>query len=223
MENQRPTEIHTQRPDGTFVATHGPFAGLRAKMMGGQTAKNGQIRIVHHEPTLPYYFDPAYSKAQPIEPSLIQAQIVAAVEAEKKPEQTITTEAFTKNAPTEANPWADLQIEIDEDEIVTSEVISEEPLSNAEINNSGELSTDELLDILINRDLRDFGMTNEEFNSLRLSKKQLWRLHEQIIGRSANKPTVSQAIKAVIDKANTSGSNYARVMQAIKRVRENVQ
>jgi ribosomal 50S subunit-associated protein YjgA (DUF615 family) len=146
------------------------------------------------------------------------AEVVKPVEV-VKPE--IVTEAFTKNSPTSADPWADIQITVDEDEIVEAEVISStDDKSNKDLNAMAELTPEELFAELLERDLRDFGLTEQEFNALRLSKRQLWKLNEQVIGRTANKPTVAQAIRAILEKANKDASNYARVMAAIKRVRE---
>jgi hypothetical protein len=212
-------ELVVQRPDGTIVMTQGAYAGVRAKLLGGQSVRSGTVRVVHAEPTPLPYFDPAYAKPQPIDANALVAVVAAPTQVEPEQPQ-ITTEVFTKSTPTEANPWEDIQVTINEDEVVSAEIISDVPQSNGALNQPSELSPEELFDELINRDLRDFGLTEQEFNALRLSKRQLWLLNERVIGRTANKPTVPQAIRAIIEAANKDGSNYSRVMAAIKRVRE---
>lgn len=216
---QSNVEIVMHRNDGTIVMTQGALAGVRTKLLGGQASRSGVVRVAHAAPGPAAYFDPAYAQQKPIDPSAIVKPVETpkAVEAEQP---KIMTEAFTKSAPTSADPWADIQITVDEDEIVEAEVIETVEKSNAELNASSELSPEELFAELLDRDLRNFGLTEQEFNALRLSKRQLWKLNEQVIGRTANRPTVQYAIKAIIDKANKDASNYARVMAAIKRVKE---
>jgi hypothetical protein len=219
MSDQNPSnvELVMKRPDGTVVMSQGALAGVRTKLLGGQASRSGVVRVTHAAPGPAAYFDPAYAVQRAPDPSLVVKPVEVV-----KPE--IVTEAFTKNSPTSADPWADIQITVDEDEIVEAEVISStEDKSNAELNAMSELTPEELFAELLERDLRDFGLTEQEFNALRLSKRQLWKLNEQVIGRTANKPTVAQAIRAILEKANKDASNYARVMAAIKRVREQQQ
>ena len=56
-----------------------------------------------------------------------------------------------------------------------------------------------------------------EFNALGLSKAQTWKLYEQVIGRTTNRPAVQQAAQAILKKANANSSDYTRVVQAISR------
>lgn len=213
---------HVGRPDGTFVPTEGEFAGLRMKLIGtGTPMRNPNIAVVHHNPPVLQYFDPGHAKPTPPDPEsaraalhLMQAQEKPVV---KMPVREIQTEKFTKNTPTEANPFADLQtIEIDEDELVQAE--TDEGSQEFETIELDEGTT--VLDMLLARELRDFGMTAEEFNSVGLSKKQFWKVYEQVIGRVTNKPSSAQAVTTILSKANANAADYSRVIQAIKRAQE---
>lgn len=213
-------ELHTNRPDGTFIMHSGPYAGLRTKLMGGNVLKSNNVVVHHHEPLIPYIFDASYAVVPPPDPAaaaLVSSPVTLPPKEVVKPQ----TETYKTNTPTESNPWADLQIVVeDEDEIVHATVVSEREITPTEANQSNDLEPEELIEILVSRDLAHATMTAEEFNALKLSKRQLWKLYSQIIGHTTNKPTVPQAIDAILKRANASGGNYSRVTSAIKRVRE---
>lgn len=218
MNNQ---EVHIARPDGTIIMTQGAFAGLRTKIMGGTTLKSNVVTIVHHDPTIPYIFDPSYAVIPPPNAAAAAAQMLQNPNPVKEEIKVIKAETFISKTPTEANPWADLQIDIeDEDVEVVADVIEERELTAAEANASNDMTSDELIEMLMTRDVASASMTVEEFNALKLSKRQLWRLYEQVIGQTVNKPNVQIAIQHVLKKANSSPANYSRVTMAIKRVRE---
>ena len=212
---------HVGRPDNTFIPTEGEFAGIRMKLVGTPT-RNPNVAIIHHNPMIPQYFDPGHVKPVPPDPDAARAAVALEKAREtpvaKMEVKEIQTEKFTKNTPTDANPFADLQtIEIDEDELVQAETPDA----------AGEFETIELdegtgtmLDILLARDLKEFGVTAEEFNSIGLTKRQFWKLYEQVIGRVTNKPSSAQAVSTLLAKANANAADYSRFIQAVKRIQD---
>jgi hypothetical protein len=131
----------------------------------------------------------------------------------------VPMEQFTMSKPTEANPFADLQIVVDDDD----DIVAAEVIESSESIDEDELTPDEFVEVLLERDLRTAKLSPEDFNKLCMSKKQLWHLHEQVVGRTVNKPTPTQGIANIIKNANSSGANFRRVVDAIKRVRERIQ
>lgn len=210
--------IHISRPDGSFVANAGEFAGTRVRVMSGTRVLGGaRVSVTNYDSLVPAFFDPA-GKMKPLRPDALPTREDPKDTLKARPDvKEIQMEQFTMSKPTEANPFADLQIVIDDDDdIVAAEIIGE--VEDAE----EHLEGDELLESLFERDLKTAKLTAEEFNALKLNKKQLWHLNEQVIGRTVNKPTPSQAIKDILKSANSNGANYRRVIDAIKRVREGI-
>jgi hypothetical protein len=221
MSTPQNHEIHVAGPDGTIIMRDGAYAGLRAKVFGGTVVHGSQVTVVHHEPTIPVMFDAGHAKILPPDPiaALAQQQIPALPKVEEP--KAIVGESFKSSMPTSTNPWADLQVTVDDDEeLVVAEIIEECELTPAEANASNDLSTDELIEMLTSRDLAQATMTAEEFNALKLTKRQLWKLYEQVCGRGTNKVSVPQAIEKILKSANTNAANYTRVVAAVRRVRE---
>jgi hypothetical protein len=220
MSTPQNHEIHVAGPDGTIIMRDGAYAGLRAKIFGGTVVHGSQVTVVHHEPIIPVMFDAGHVKVLPPDPAAALQQQVPTLPKVEEP-KTIIGESFKSSMPTSANPWADLQVTVDDDdELVVAEIIEDRELTPVEANVSNDMSTDDLIDMLTSRDLAQATMTSEEFNALKLTKRQLWRLHEQVCGRGTNKVSVSQAIEKILKNANMNAANYARVVAAVRRVRD---
>lgn len=213
-------ELHVGGADGTIVMQAGPYAGLHAKLVGkGIDARgNAPVRVVHVNPTIPFMFDPAYAKNA--QPAPDQAAIDAnkpIIPKEVEAPAAIVTEVFTSSTPMEANPFADIQT-VSFDEETPFEVAG--PDGADALESKPEAGTPEdMLQQLQDRDLAKFGVTNMEFNALGLSKSQTWKLYEQVIGKSTNRPAIQQAAEAILKRANANASDYTRVIQAIVRIR----
>jgi hypothetical protein len=190
--------------------------------MGGSPVRGGDtVRIVNHEVGVPYLINPA-GMARPPRPDLIVATTAPIGDGVKARPDILAEEAierFEQKKVTESNPFADLQIVVnDDDDVVAAEIVSEEDEEGQEI----VATPDEILEQLLERDIKFAKLSEVEFNALQLSKKQLWHLHEQVIGRTVNKPTVAQGIQNILKSANSNGANYRRVVDAIKRVRDRI-
>lgn len=212
-------ELHIGGADGTVVMQSGPYAGLQAKLVGrGIDVRGGaQVRVVHSAPTLPFLFDPAYAvNAQPApdQAAIDASKPIIPKEVEAPP--AIVTEVFTSSTPLEANPFADIQT-VSFDEETPFEVASKDGAQELESKPEAGTPAD-MLQQLQDRDLTKFGITNSEFNTLGLSTRQTWKLYEQVIGRSTNRPAIQQAAEAILKRANANASDYTRVVQAIVRV-----
>ena len=221
MDEPQNQEFHVKRSDGTIIMREGQYAGLRAKLMGGQFSQSAYVTVVHQEPRIPYIFESGRANVLPPDPAKAAEQLRQNVpELVKKEETKIAAESFKSSTPTSANPWADLQIVVDDSEEIVEAEIIETTLSPAEANTSNETTPEDLIELLLTRDLAQATMTVEEFNALKLTKRQLWKLFEQVIGQTTQKPTVENAITKILARANANAANYSRVISAIKRVRE---
>jgi len=217
-------EFHIAGSDGTITMQNGPYAGLRAKLIGqGIEVRGGTpVRVVHNAPLVPFMFDPSRAPNQQLPPDAEALALVKPVVVEiVRDEPEIVTEKFTTSTPTEANPFADLQVASFDDETP----VSVDSDSGAKPDADGDLgptvdvaSPEATLKELQERDLQKFGISIAEFNALGLSKSQTWKLYEQVIGRTTNRPAVQQAAQAILKKANANSSDYTRVVQAISRV-----
>lgn len=216
-------EYHIAGADGTVVMQNGPFAGLRTKLIGqGIDVRGGTpVRVVHNAHLAPYMFDPGRAPSQQAAPDPSVLALIKPVTAEAvQPEHEIETEKFTTTTPTEANPFADLQVASFDDETPVAVDSESEPkeIADGDVTPTAPVaSPDATLAILQARELKDFGISIAEFNALGLSKAQTWKLYEQVIGRTTNRPAVQQAAQAILKKANANSSDYTRVVQAISR------
>lgn len=212
-------ELHVASSTGHIIPKSGPLAGLRVKLLGKNVVRGGTpVRLVPGEERAPYFFDAAYV-VKPV-PAIDPEAAAATNKAVKNPEpleaNDPVVESFRMSAPTEANPFADIQVAtFDDDEAVSAGGVSAAP---------GDADTavdpEELMQLLQERDLRKFGITDVEFTALCLSKAQVWKIYEQVIGRSTNRPTIQQAVAAVLKKSRANAADYSRVVSVIKRVRE---
>jgi len=216
-------EIHLNDPYGNGTVRDGVFAGQNVLILGGRPVRAGApVRVVHQAPQIPFVFDPTYApdKQPPLDPE----GAAAMAEAKKIPDvidlPEVEMETFTKSTPTEANPFADMQIAtFDEDESVAMlpEVTESPAVPGAVTESTQKTSSDpeELIKILQERDLRRFGISDSEFNALCLKKAQVRKIYEQVIGRSSNQPTVNQAVQAILKKARSNAADYTRVVNSI--------
>ena len=225
-QTQNGIELHIGSADGTFIMDSGPYAGLRTKLVGRglSVGANTPIRVVHSAPPIIARFDPAYSvSAQPApdQAALDAAKPAAVVEVAPVQEEEIVTETFTSSTPTEANPFADIQtVSFDEETPVELAQPEAETRDGADaLSSNHEAGTpQDMLTILQGRDLRKPAISNMEFNALGLSKSQTFKVYEQVIGRTTNRPPVQQAAQAILVKANANAADYTRVVQALARV-----
>jgi hypothetical protein len=222
-------EFHVAGSDGTVTMQSGPYAGLHAKLIGqGVDVRGGTaVRVVHNTHLVPFMFDPARAPNQQLPPDAAAlAQVKPIIAEPVQEEQEIVTERFTTTTPTEANPFADLQVASFDDETPVSvdvETGTEEadtaPVADGDIAPTAPVADAEsTLEALQTRDLKNYGISIAEFNALGLSKAQTWKLYEQVIGRTTNRPAVQQAAQAILKKANANSADYTRVVQAISRV-----
>lgn len=217
-------EYHVAGSDGTIIMQGGPFAGLRTKLIGqGIDVRHGMpVRVVHNEHIAPFIFDPAYApNAQPApDPSAVAT---AAAETKKAIEVVpeIVTEKFSQSTPTEASPFAEIQVATFDEETPIQLDAPEggaAPEAGIDLPETEAIGSEKTLETLQTRELKDFGISVNEFNSLGLSKSQLWKLYEQVIGRTTNRPSVTIAAQTIMKKANANAADYTRVVQAISRI-----
>lgn len=224
-QTQNGIELHIGSPDGTFIMDSGPYAGLRTKLVGRglSVGASTPIRVVHAAPPIIARFDPAYAvSAQPApDQAALDAAKPAAVVEVATVEEEIVTETFTSSTPTEANPFADIQtVSFDEEtpvELAQPETDAQDGAETLSSNHEAGTPLD-MLTILQGRDLRKASISNMEFNALGLSKSQTFKVYEQVIGRTTNRPPVQQAAQAILVKANANAADYTRVVQALARV-----
>lgn len=218
-------ELHIGNVDGEVIMQSGPYAGLRTKLVGRGLDVRGNVpvRVVHNAPIVPFMFDPGYaiSKQPAPDQAALDAMAPIVPTVVEPVQEEITMETFTSSTPMEANPFADIQT-VSFDEEIQVEVEPTPPADGAtDLKSNNEAGTPaEMLQILRDRDLRKFGITNSEFNVLGLTKNQTWKLYEQVIGRSTTRPAIQQAASALLTRANANAADYTRFVQALARVVE---
>lgn len=121
--------------------------------------------------------------------------------------------------------YADLGLIADEDEDVvdtdedTEDHTSDKSVTNADANKPNFADPEAIFEMLATKDIRNYGITKDDFTALKLTRKQLRELYENVTGRSSKDLDGSGIRKELRKLSSQSFANHKRVMAAIKQVR----
>lgn len=212
--------FETMRPKKVQVDMPGEFSG-NAVMMGMHTVTHGSPLIVRKESHQRVrYYDPAHDGQRSIiSKTPIVQEVVPEIVVE---EEEVNLQGFQMKEKTNVmNPFADIGI-VYEDENVIAE--AEEPdtttPSNAELNASNVVDPETLYAELLDRNVKSFGISREELAAFNLTAAQVKALFVDVIGSNPNVVPIGKQKRRIRDVASKSFSDYTRVINAIKKVRE---
>lgn len=212
--------FETMRPKKVQVDMPGEFSG-NAVMMGMHTVTHGSPLIVRKESHQRVrYYDPAHDGQRSIvSKAPVVQEVVPEIVVE---EEEVNLQGFQMKEKTNVmNPFADIGI-VYEDENVIAE--AEEPdtttPSNAELNASNVVDPETLYAELLDRNVKSFGISREELAAFNLTAAQVKALFVDVIGSNPNVVPIGKQKRRIRDVASKSFSDYTRVINAIKKVRE---
>lgn len=213
--------FETMRPKQVRVDMPGEYTG-NSIMVGLHTVSHGSPLVVRkqsHQRTR--YYDPSHDGQRSIVSNTPPKQVEQAPVVIVEEEET-NLQGFQMKKKTDVmNPFADIGI-IYEDENVLAEAEEAEVVvtSNADLNASNLVDPETLYAEMLDRTTKTFGISREELAAFNLTSAQVKALFVEVTGERSTQIPVGKQKRRIRDKASQSFSDYTRVINAIKKVRD---
>ncbi len=185
-------------------------------LSNGLVLKSARINVQHN--TTPAVFFPGVDPQRTFTSSVPVPEVAVDNEPEVIYEQPTFVQVRKETA---QDIFADMGLIADDDDAVESEIIEDdiETVSNADANKPNIADPEDVFEILSSKDIRNFGLTKEDLSALKLTKRQVRELYQNVSGKNGANQESSNLRKEIRKIADQSFQNYKRVMTEIKRIR----
>lgn len=204
-----------RREDGGALIGHDTLRRPRV-LANGMVIKSARISL-HNNPAPAVFFpgvDPQRTFPEAEKPVVTQVEVIEGATAPSEFQFVQISRGKAEDV------YADLGLIADDEDEIDQDVEPIDEVSNASLNKQNISEPEEIFEMLATKDIRSFGITKEDFNALKLTKKQIRKLYDSVTGKPSSNQETSSLKKEIRKVASQSYANYKRVMSEIKKIRE---